>query len=823
VPARHHYEQRTNVPIFSGRDIYIYRVPIIHGVYKNLISILIDQSNRLPFNGIRALLRSGLFAAIGRSKRLALLCILLFAVVTADGQNINRPMVNRLLSQLQRSKADSSRIRTLIELGKFHVYKPGESRVDLDSALGYLRQARKLSDSLHSLVLQHEVESMFIIAEMEGGDSRQGQSRFLRLIQDCRRTNDRAGEANARLRMGIWLRNIDADYHPVITQFQQAAALYGAINQRDKAVQALREIAITHLYRGKLDSAEAELKDVLRRYQSIGYPNLHYTYDNLAEINRLKGNFDQALYYSLLCIDSMRKTGDTLSAAAFYGDLARIYVDIGDHQKGVEWYQKSLTQWRKEKLPNFALYNTAGFLVKDLIQQRKPREALHLFRNLVAEIPTNTFIQKACVAQNLAYCYEALHNYPLAEQYYKETLYWYAKNKMDFEASQQAEEDIGVFYFNQKRFREAKDHLTKALNFLPQKNAFATLRDIHYKLFQVDSAQGNYLEAIRQFRLHKSMNDSLFNELKSKQIASLQIQYDTRTKEQNIDLLTKKSELQQAALKRGETARNAIIAGALLLAGLLGVSYNQYRLKQRNNQLLQAKQLEINQKNESLQHVLIEKEALLEEKEWMLKEIHHRVKNNLQVITSLLNAQSDFLQDPAALAAIRESQNRVHVMALIHQKLYQSDQLDQVDMAYYIDQIVAYLLESFDSRSSVEALLNVSPIALEVGLATPLGLIINEAVTNSLKYAFPQNRRGRISITLSERPQNTYQLTIGDNGVGLPADLNIHQSDTLGLTMIQGLSRQIGGQLSIDDDGGVQIILSFSTTKKAGQSAQVLA
>jgi two-component sensor histidine kinase len=336
-------------------------------------------------------------------------------------------------------------------------------------------------------------------------------------------------------------------------------------------------------------------------------------------------------------------------------------------------------------------------------------------------------------------------------------------------------------------------------------------------LFKVDSAQGNYLSAIGHLQRYKTFNDSLFSEVKSKQLTQLQIQYDTQAKEQNIALLTKQSELQQLALKRAETTRNAILTGAVLLAGLLGVSYNRYRLKQRSNRLLEAKQREIDQKNQSLEHMVADKEELLEEKEWMLKEIHHRVKNNLQIISSLLNAQSDYLHDTTALAAIRESQNRVQAMASIHQRLYQSHHLASVDMVDYVHEVVDYLLESFSHQSVVQTILDIAPVQLDVNLATPVGLIINEAVTNSLKYAFPEIAYGNyqpalIRVSLQPLDEQTCRLLIDDNGVGLPTELNPTQSTTLGLTMIQGLSRQIGGHLQIrkGQESGVCIQLDFN-------------
>jgi two-component sensor histidine kinase len=201
-----------------------------------------------------------------------------------------------------------------------------------------------------------------------------------------------------------------------------------------------------------------------------------------------------------------------------------------------------------------------------------------------------------------------------------------------------------------------------------------------------------------------------------------------------------------------------LIGGGILLLVLLGVVYNRYRLKQRSNRqlqaqqqalqtqhqelqfqknALQAQQQEINKKNERLSQLLGEKDSLLgekdqllEEKERLLKEINHRVKNNLQVVMSLLNWKADALQDKAALSAIQESQHRVQAIAFIYQKLYQSEGVARIPMHDYIEEVVAYLHESYCLDQQVRFCVEVEPIELDVTQAVPLGLIINEGITN---------------------------------------------------------------------------------------------
>jgi two-component sensor histidine kinase len=264
--------------------------------------------------------------------------------------------------------------------------------------------------------------------------------------------------------------------------------------------------------------------------------------------------------------------------------------------------------------------------------------------------------------------------------------------------------------------------------------------------FKVDSALANYPSAIKHYQLYTALKDSIFNETKSKQIEELGVRYETEKKEQDLQLKEKNIALLREQNKAQQNQRNALIGGTgLLLASLLAVGYNRYRLKRRSNKLLeaqqqalQARQEEINYKNTALQQLLTEKERLL-------KEIHHRVKNNLQVVMSLLDSQADSLQDKAALSAIQESQHRVQAMALIHQKLYQSESVARIPMNSYIEEVVAYLNDSYSLYQPIRFDVEVEDIELDVTLAVPLGLIINEAITNAFKYAFPHGRVPELS------------------------------------------------------------------------------
>ncbi|MDO1449693.1 histidine kinase dimerization/phosphoacceptor domain -containing protein [Rhodocytophaga aerolata] len=743
------------------------------------------------------------FSPTNRRKReyLILIFLLLLNALPISGQNITRKMATQLLGQLQESKADENRVKLLLELGKFHVYKAGEVRADLDSGQTYLQEASQLSDSLQLHKWKRDAESMLVIVYMERDDTLLGQTRFLQLIKNCRKAKDKETEALARFRYGTCLRVTTHNIPEVFSNYAQAADLYREINNVEQELVVRKEIASLHSNMGKLYLAESQLEEILLQYQAIKFPKLHYTYNLLANVSRLKGDYKKALSYTLQCIESMNKSQDTLSAASFYGNLARLYMDLGKHEQSIAWYKKSLQKWRQEKLPNFALYMAASFITLDLLEKQQPHEALQFIENLVKEIPTNTNIQRGCVAQTMAYCYEALQDFRLAEKYYLESVAWYATAGTDFEMSQKVHQDIGKFYLDRKEYKKAGEYLRKTLAYAPQKNSLLTIKDIHFMLYKVDSASGNYLSALDHFTIHKILNDSIFNSTKSKQIEELQIQYETAQKDQNIQLLTRQGELQQAKLQQARSDRNMTLGGITLLLVIIGLLYNQYRVKQRNNEQLQQQQNEINQKNLYLQQ-------LVSEKEWLLKEVHHRVKNNLHTVTSLLESQSAYLEDNA-LAAIRDSQHRVFAMSLIHQKLYQSDNLTSINMAVYVQELVQYLQDSFDTRQQIRFQLHLEPMELDVSQAVPIGLILNEAITNAVKYAFPHGITGTIAISITRSADDWLMLSVADNGIGLPPDFSIKTVNSLGMKLMRGLSEDLGARFSIESSQGTKITMNF--------------
>lgn len=203
----------------------------------------------------------------------------------------------------------------------------------------------------------------------------------------------------------------------------------------------------------------------------------------------------------------------------------------------------------------------------------------------------------------------------------------------------------------------------------------------------------------------------------------------------------------------------------------------------------------------------------LREKEVLLKEVHHRVKNNLQVISSILNLQSSYVEDEALKQVLRESQNRIKTMSFIHENLYQKDQFSSIDFSDYIKNLSTNLLHSYQIYSNlVEIKYNVSQVFLTLDQAIPCGLIVNELVSNALKHAFPNGNTGIIRIELKEENELVY-LGIMDDGVGLPDTLDTKNTETLGLQLVWSLAEQLDAKLDIKSDRGTEYLITFERLK----------
>ena len=253
--------------------------------------------------------------------------------------------------------------------------------------------------------------------------------------------------------------------------------------------------------------------------------------------------------------------------------------------------------------------------------------------------------------------------------------------------------------------------------------------------------------------------------------------------------------VQEALIKLdGEDVRYALVDDGTALLGVISVN----RLR---------KYAENDERDRALEVIKI----ALREKELFFREAHHRIKNNLQIVASLLNLQASYISDPLILEMFTDSQDRVRSIALIHEALSQSGDMGEIDFAAYIRELAVQLMHIYSGESDrITLQLHLDDLLLDVNKATPCGLILNELLCNTLKHAFPAGQTGEIRIDLKVGVAQRVTLAVSDTGVGLPIELDFLNADTLGLQLISTLTEQLEGALTLDRSNGTLFTLTFS-------------
>jgi two-component sensor histidine kinase len=338
----------------------------------------------------------------------------------------------------------------------------------------------------------------------------------------------------------------------------------------------------------------------------------------------------------------------------------------------------------------------------------------------------------------------------------------------------------------------------KSLNNKRSGDCYKEISELYFSMSDFHNALNSQKKAIFFYKA-ANLKESEIYPISSR----LNIIYETEKKSMDIIKLKNKTLLQQSKLRNEVFIRNSMITFVILLLIILGLLYKSFRFKKKTNKVLETQQNEINKKNSALQKLVVEKE-------WLLREIHHRTKNNLHMVVGLLASQTEFLKNEEAVQAINDSQNRIQVMSLIHQRLYQSENLSIIDMSSYIFELTEYLKDSFEIRNRIRFLLDIDSFNLPLSHSIPIGLIFNEAVTNAIKYAFPNDENGIITISLKTNDNQNYTLIIQDNGIGLPVDFDPYNNPSLGVKLMHGLSADIGGKFLITNSDGTKITLEFT-------------
>lgn len=692
------------------------------------------------------------------------------------------------------------KIKILLQLGSFYLFKPGVKPDDLRKAKLYMDQAFAESNKLKVVKWQHQ--SLLLLGKYYYQANNQSESKkcFLQVINECRKSNDKLGLAQGLEAQGDALSNLDPEKEKILLE---VISLYASLGLEEKRIENYSKITTIYFWSGRMQEAKKRLYQSLIDLRKIGFTHQQFTETTIVYVELHQHNIKDALYYALKSVKRMETEKDYTFADIFYMRLGDVYNIYGHNEEALELYKKSIEIGRND-LDTGTWYKSFFSAVAALSLKGKNKEAIAYINSMTAKYPPKSTFDKMSVAFIRANCYEALKKNVQAEKYFKEMDY-YAQQLHGPETSREIAHQytmMALFYINTNRPQKAQPYTDKVLALGNVSSKTSNSDVFQMLLYKTDSINGNFKGALAHFQDYKRINDSIHGVSRNKQIDELKIAYETKNKEQEIKFLNNQSKLRESELQKSKLLNNVSIGSLILLLIIIGLLYNRYRLKQRNHSKLEIKEREINQKNINLRH-------LLDEKEWLLKEVHHRVKNNLQTVISLLSSQAAYLNNDMALSAIKNSQHRIHSMSLIHQKLYKSDNIATIHMSNYIKDLVEYLKDSFSTGQRIRFEITVEPLELDVAQAIPIGLILNEAITNSIKYAFPDNSIGLVRVLLEKTEADYYLLTISDNGIGIDTTFRNSKTDSFGMSLIKGLSEDLEGKFIMENNNGTILKLEF--------------
>ena len=334
---------------------------------------------------------------------------------------------------------------------------------------------------------------------------------------------------------------------------------------------------------GNKTAADVVLQQLITEAKANHFENFSSIYVLLARQNRYTGNLNKGLEYALEAVKYMNYLKDKSGAANFYGELAQIYEELGEPEHSIVWYKKCITERERFAFPLYSIYRTVSLMVVQMIKVKKEREAIVLLQELSKRKPPVKHIEKAPLAQSFAYCYAALKEYKTAESKFLEMISEYEQGEIQQEILFVAYYDIIKFYVDINQYNKAQFYLERIPSLgtsLPQS------RDLYLLMFKIDSANGKLASAIKYYQKYKAINDTIFNEAKSRQINELMIRYESEKKDNDIKMLETERTLQHGKLLQANQTRNWMIGVAILLFVITGLFINNSRQKQRSNSLL---------------------------------------------------------------------------------------------------------------------------------------------------------------------------------------------------------------------------------------------
>lgn len=514
--------------------------------------------------------------------------------------------------------------------------------------------------------------------------------------------------------------------------------------------------------------------------------------NNLGLAHYTSAKYDQAIEYFLQALPISESIQDT-----FYMGISNVNIGVCNFRRerseeAIKYYKKGLEYFIPIK-DSVWIGKTYNNIASMYYKENRIDSAAHFYQKALA-ILTATGDSRGIrqVYSNLGAIYFQKEAFNKAADAHRQALKITSPNE-DALMYTRISSNLGHTLIQTGHFSEAKIYLDTALNMAIRQGFLDRQAQALSNLSQWAEEQGQYKQSLDYWRQSVAIKDSIFNQEKNAAMQEMLTKYETEKKEAENEYLLAQNQVKDLQLKNAHRQRSFFMLILIALAIILGVIFYAYRTKQKSNKAL-------GEKNDIISKALAEKEILL-------KEIHHRVKNNLQVISSLLSLQSRRVKDEATATAILESRNRVKAMALIHQNLYREENLTGVNASEYISKLVENLFDTYNvNTNQIQFEKDIQPLNVDIDTIIPFGLIINELISNALKYAFPEGSTGKIKVQLKEEA-GKLALEVEDNGVGLPEGFNLQKLNSFGYKLIHVFSKKMQAVLDVQSQHGTTVRL----------------
>ena len=491
-------------------------------------------------------------------------------------------------------------------------------------------------------------------------------------------------------------------------------------------------------------------------------------YSQIAMIYISTKQFDKALEYMKISIKYARNKNQNINEILrLYSILSSIYINIKDYNSANKYIQIVIKKSKLISDKEVLIYNTNLLASINFLQKQYDLSIENSNQSIAI---SENEEDKIDGTQNLGNCYFAIGQYQKAIEFQKKII-----NLINKSENKEVDQ---ITYFT-----------------------------IYEEIAKTENALGNYKKAYEYSLLNKEISDKILNEEKTSRINELQTSFEVSEKENALKNSLNEKQKKDIKIQKQNyyiTIISAILLSTILLIFLLT---RIYLINKKKNKQLLSKNIIIEKTNAELNQSKITLEKLLSEKDVLLKEIHHRVKNNLQLIISLLNIQSRNENSMSTSEFVEKSLARITSMSLVHQNLYQNENIEKVNFNEYLKNLTHSISNSFSEKEDkIVVNIECEEVYFNIETAIPLGLIINELMCNIYKHAFPNSENGKIDISV-KKDNNNYQISISDNGIGYDEQKN--KSSTMGMKLVNLLSNQINGTFQKIQSDKTEFLIQF--------------